>query len=273
MLLLPFAKALAQTIGIVVYVLVISLVLLVIPVGFLLDWQDLPAQIAAQWQKGALGNLLALALIALLGVAGVMVSVHLLMKTWAVFFRITRSRLYFATNQSLQFVAGLPMFSGGRQSLGRTGGKPPDVLEVGGMKFDLNHCWRVRELLNVASRNFVGTEPLPSGIAGGFTLSVPLRAWFIPSTGVLARVDLQEPNRNELVNRAARLKAALDEWRRRHRSQMPPKDLDRARRLSEELSALQVSLSQNGSDKYRTEAENRLATLEEWVRVLDIRLR
>jgi hypothetical protein len=269
-LLFPFGKAMVHTFGIFFYFVIVSLVLLAIPLGFLLDWQNLPTRISEQWQQENIGNLLGLGLIALLGLLGLGISLQMLMKTWATFFRIARSRMQFGLGQSLEFVEGPPTFSGGRRSLGRTTGKPPDTLEVCGKKFDLNHCWRVRELLKVASRNFVGTEALPSGIASGFTLQVPLRAWFVPSTGVLARVDLQEPSQTQILNRAATLNKALAEWRRTHGSEMSPKDLAKVQRLSEELNSLQTTLSRNGSGEDRSAAEDQLATLEDWLRALNV---
>jgi len=156
--------------------------------------------------------------------------------------------------------------------MGRTGGKPPDNLEVDGRKFDLNQCWRFCELLRLAERNFLGTEPLPSGMTGGFTLSVPLRVWYVPATGVLARVEVRAPNQMEIVDRAQMLEQGLTDWYRLHRNKLSPEDIAKTQRLSEELKSLKTKLCREGSAIETKEAEERLATLEDWLGALGIHI-
>lgn len=267
---LALARALIHTFGVFFYFVVLSIVFLAIPLAFLLDWQNFPARIREQWEQGNFQNLFALGLVGFLGLAGLVISIQMLVKIWATFFRIVRSRAYFVTGRPLAYIEGLPTFSGGRRSGYRSGGKPPDKLEVGGRKFDLNHCRRVGELLKVARRNFLGAEALPSGLAYGFTLKAPLRVWYVPPTGVLVRVEIRPPGQTELVRKAETLKRELGDWYERHMTELPEKDKDKTQRLISELESLKVQLA-HGTPAAVTEAENRLADLEHWLSFLEIR--
>jgi hypothetical protein len=263
-------KAFLHTFGILFYFSVVSIVLLAIPLAFLLDWQNFPAKIREQWEQGHIQSLFALTLVGFLGLLGIGVSIQMLIKTWTTFARIVRSHLYFGSGQPLSSVEGPPTFSGGRRSLGRTGGKSPDKLEVGGRRFDLNHCWRVSELLKLSRVNFVGAEPLASGIATGFTLQVPLRIWYVPATGVLARVEMRPVGQSDLLRRAQTLKQRLDDWYQIHATKLSQRDVAKTGRLSKELESLETELA-SGMPESRKQAEEHLANLEEWLGFLGVR--
>ncbi|HKZ77035.1 MAG TPA: hypothetical protein VJ124_01840 [Pyrinomonadaceae bacterium] len=269
---LALARALLHTFGVFFYFGILSIVLLAIPLAFLLDWQNFPARIREQWERGNFQNLLALGLVALLGLLGMGISIQMLVKIWATFFRIVRSRAYFVTGRPLAYTGGLPTFSGGRRVMWRSGGKSPDKLEVAGRKFDLNHCWRVRELLQLGERNFLGSEPLASGIAAGFWLKAPLRVWYVPLTGVLARVDIQLPGQKEILARAQKLSQGLADWYGIHKAGLSQADIAKTQKLSDELELLRNKLASDLTATECKEAEDRLATLEDWLSALDIRI-
>jgi hypothetical protein len=269
---LALARALFHTFGAFFYFGVLSIVLLAIPLAFLLDWQNVAGRIGEQWEQGNFQNLLGLAVGSVVGLLGLGVSIHMLVKIWSTLFRIVRSRVYFETGRPLACVEGQPTFSGGRRSAWRSSGKAPDKLEVAGRKFDLNHCWHVRELLKLGTRNFLGTEPLALGMTGGFSLKVPLRVWYVPLTGVLARVDIQLPGQKEILARAQMLNQGLEDWYRGHKADLSQADIAKTQKLSDELELLRTRLSSDLTAKERKEAEDRLATLEDWLSGLDIRI-
>jgi len=264
-LLAPLLRALFYSLGILFYTplfVALAIVAVAVPLAFLLGWQKSPPNMAAPSGSGNIKDLFALALMALVGLIVVAFSVRALIRLWAIFFRIARSRFYLMAGQPLASIEGAPTFSGGMRSY-RSGSKPPDKLEVGVLKFDLNHCWRAKNLLKLGAENFLGAEALPSGLASGFTLKAPLRVWYVPSTGVLVRAEMRSPSQTELVHKAETLKRELINWYERRATELSEKDRAKTRQLIDELESLKAQLA-------REEAQERLAELELWLSSLGI---
>jgi hypothetical protein len=225
---------------------------------------------AAPNASGNLKERLGLALIALVGLLVVAVCVRLLVKVWATFFRIVRSHFYVTSGKPLASVEGAPTFSGGRRTGYRSSGKPPDKLEIEGMKFDLKHCWRTGQLLELRTKNFVGAEASPAGLAYGFTMRVPLRVSYVPSTSVLVRVEMRQPGQTDLARKAEGLKRELAYWYERRKTELSEKDKANTRQLIDELESLKLQLAPLIPARIRKEAEDRLAELEHWLSFLDV---
>jgi hypothetical protein len=271
-LLAPLWRVLFYSFGIVLYTplfVALAIVAIAAPIAYLLGWQNAPPKMTATPGSGDIKDWLGLALMALVGLIVVAFSVRALLKVWAVFFRIARSRFHLMAGLPLASVEGVPTFSGGMRSY-RSGSKPPDKLEIGAMKFDLNHCWRFRNLLKLGTENFLGAEALPSGLASGFTLTAPLRVWYVPSTGVLVRVELQPPGQTELIGKAETLKRELMDWYQRRAGELSKKDRAKTCQLIDELESLKAQLASRLPAHAREKAEDRLAELEQWLSALDI---
>lgn len=259
----PFFRALVLSFGIVVYMpLFVTLAVLVfgVPLVLILGWNKPPTDKVASLESWDFKELLGLGLLALVALVVVAIYLRLLVKVWMTFFRIVHARSYVMAGQPLASVEGEPSFSGGRQSAGRTGGKAPDKLDVGPIKFDLDHCGRVEELLELRTKNFVDVEASPAGLDFGFRLRVPVRAWYVPSSRVLVRVEMRALGQSEVVGRAEILERALTDWFASQAAELPEEDKLKTKRLIDELQSLKARLAHGAPG--RAEAEDRLAELE-----------
>lgn len=264
-LLAPFFWALFLSFGIVVYMpLYVTLAVLVfgVPLVLMLGWIKPPTNRVALSENGDIRELLGFGLLGLVGLLVVAIFARWLVRVWMTFFRIVHARFYVRPGKPLASVEGLPTFSGGRRSGYRSSGKAPDTLEVGQMKFDLAHCGRVAELLKLGTQDFLGAEALPAGLAYGFTLQVPLRAWYVPATGVLVRVEMRALGQNELVARAEILERALTDWYASHAAELPEEEKVKTQRLIDELESLKARLASGTPGRAGAEAKDRLGELE-----------
>jgi hypothetical protein len=89
---------------------------------------------------------------------------------------------------------------------------------------------------------------------------------------VLARVDIQLPGQKEILARAQMLNQGLEDWYRGHKADLSQADIAKTQKLSDELELLRTRLSSDLTAKERKDAEDRLATLEDWLSALDVRI-
>lgn len=186
-----FLRACVHTFGTIFYFGVLSLLSAGLAIG--LGLQLLSGGPAGSTDPSPLGKVLILAFLGIAGFGGLALSFGVIRGAWRVYGLVARTKRALDGGEALAYVEGLPRFWGGRQSMGRTGGKAPDKLDVCGRTFDLQCCLRPPELSKLQTESFTSPDALPRGTGSGFILDVPLRVWFVPSTGVLVRVDVARP--------------------------------------------------------------------------------
>ena len=118
---------------------------------------------------------------------------------------------------------------------------------------------------------FVDSTPREStdpGTGRGFKLSVPMRAWYVPSTGVLVAAAMPTMGRDAVMRRIDVLQQRLTKFQERHAMNYSQKDVAKTEKLWNELASLKVQIGGGFSPAMRADAAERLRKLDLMVGLL-----
>lgn len=261
LLVVPFARAILLSFALVWWLL--PALFLLSPVYFAFNWHETLISLSKRSPKEALAASGGAVVAVLLGVLFVGVILYLAFSYWRQFFLIARSRLYVANGSALSTVEGTPVFSGAR----KTSRSYVDVnkLHISGREFDLNCCGRVKSLLKVRERSFVDVsvrESTDPGTDEGFKLRVPMRVWYVPSTGVMVRAELPAIGQAQWSRRIDVLEQRLARFEERHKNDYSQAGFAKSMKLRTELEELRVQMGAGLSPELRRSAEDRLKQLD-----------